>query len=677
MLSYGYWQRRFGGERSAIGRNITIDAQPREIVGVMPRGFRMVSADFDVIAPLAFDRNKQILAGFGFQGIGRLKPGVTIARADADITRMVPIWMDSWSNGPGTNPHFYEQWRITPAIRPLKQEVVGNVSGLLWVVMGTLAVVMLITCANVANLELVRAEARQQELAVRVALGAGRARIARDLLTESVLLALLGGAVGVGIAYAGLRLLLAIGPENLPRLNEIGLDMRALVFTFALSLLSGVLFGMIPVLRYAGSWTPAALQSAGRTASVSRERHHARNLLVVAQVAMALVLLVSAGLMFRTFRKLRTVDPGFADAKHLETMRISIPDSLVANPQVVTRLQDDVVDKFAAMPGVTSVGFASDMPMEGFEAGWDEILVEGKNYAGETPPMRLYKFAGPGFFLAAGTRIIAGREFTRSETYDRRPVVIVSENLARELWGSPAAAVGKRIRRWTSMPWIEVVGVVRDTYENGVQQNAPAIVYWPAMAMGYWGPGNFDAIRSATFIVRSDRAGTESFLSELRRAVWSVNANVPVASMRTMQDIYSQSLAPTSFTLVMLSIAGTMALTLGFIGIYGVISYAVSRRTREIGIRLALGAEKAGIFRMIIGQGLRLALAGVAVGVVATLLLGRLLTTFSHLLYGVQTSNPATIAVVSFALLVVAAVACFLPVRRAASVVPMRALRAE
>ncbi len=374
--------------------------------------------------------------------------------------------------------------------------------------MGTLAVVMLITCANVANLEMVRAEARQQELAVRAALGAGRARIARDLLTESVLLGILGGAGGVVIAYAGLRLLLAIGPENLPRLNEIALDARALLFTLALSLLSGVLFGMIPVLRYAGSWTPAALQSAGRTASVSRERHHARNLLVVAQVAMALVLLVSAGLMIRTFQNLRTIDPGFADAKHLETMRISIPDSLVASPQVVTRLQNEIVDKFAAIPGVTSVGFASDMPMEGFEAGWDEILIEGKNYAGETPPLRLYKFAAPGFFHSAGTRIIAGREFSRPETYDRRPVAIVSENLARELWGSPAAAVGKRIRRWTSMPWIEVVGVVQDAYENGVQQKAPAIVYWPAMSIGYWGPGNFDAIRSATFIVRSDRAGT-------------------------------------------------------------------------------------------------------------------------------------------------------------------------
>ncbi len=677
MLSYGYWQRRFGGERSAIGRTITIDAQSREIVGIMPRGFHIVSAEFDVIVPLAFDRNQQVLAGFGFQGIGRLRPAVTIAEANADIARMVPIWMDSWSNGPGTNSHWYEQWKITPAIRPLKQEVVGNVSGLLWVVMGTLAVVMLITCANVANLELVRAEARQQELAVRVALGAGRARIARDLLTESVLLGSLGGAGGVGIAYAGLRLLVAVGPENLPRLSEIALDARALLFTLALSLLSGVLFGMVPVLRYAGSWTPAALQSAGRTASVSRERHHARNLLVVAQVAMALVLLVSAGLMIRTFQKLRTIDPGFADARHLETMRISIPDSLVASPQRATRLQNDIVDKLAAIPGVTSVGFASAMPMEGVEPGWDNIFAEGKTYAGEVAPLRLFNNISPGFFRTAKSRVVAGREFTWPEIYNRQPVVIVSENLAREIWGSAVAAIGMRIRRSPGMPWTKVIGVVQDTYQNGVTEKAPTIVYWPALADGYWGPGSLDAIRSATFIVRSNRAGTEGFLSEIRRAVWSVNANVPVASVRTMQDIYGQSMARTSFTLVMLGIAGTMALTLGFIGIYGVISYAVSQRTREIGIRLALGAEKATIFRMIIGQGLLLAVVGVVIGAVATLLLGRMLTAFSRLLYGVQANNPATLVAVSSALIVSATVACYLPARRAASVEPMKALRAE
>lgn len=677
MLSYGYWQRRFGGDPSAIGRNITIDAQSRQIVGVMPRGFRMVNADFDLILPLAFDRNKQILAGFGFQGIARLRPGVAIAQADADVTRMLPIWMDSWSNGPGTNSHSYEKWRITPAIRPLKQEVIGNVGNLLWVVMGTLGVVMLIACANVANLMLVRTEGRQQELAIRVALGAGRARIARDLLTESVLLGFLGGVFGITIAYEGLRLLVAVGPADLPRLSEISLDTQALVFTVAVSLISGLLFGLIPVLKYAGPRTFVALQGAARTASATRDRHRSRNVLVVAQVAMALVLLVSAGLMIRTFQGLRTIEPGFADPVHLQTLRISIPDSLVSTPQMVVRIQNNIVDKLASIPGVTSVGFANEMPMEGFESGWDQIYIEGKNYAGETPPLRLFKYPSPGFFRAAGTRIVAGREFTWAEIYTQRPVAIVSENLARESWGTPAAAVGKRFREYSGMPLHEVVGVVQDVHENGVHDNAPAIVYWPSMMNGLYGPGTFEAIRAVTFVVRSDRAGTESFIREMQQAVWSVNANLPLASVRTMQEIYGQSLARTSFTLVMLAIAGTMALVLGIIGIYGVISYAVSQRTREIGIRLALGAEKNNILRLVIGQGLRLAVTGVAVGVLAALLLARMLSTFSSLLFGVRASDPLTIVTVSSVLTGVAVLACYLPARRAASIEPTHALRAE
>jgi predicted permease len=677
MLSYGFWQRRFGGERSAIGRSVTIDSQSREIVGVMPRGFRLVNADFDLIAPLAFDRNKQILAGFGYQGIGRLKPGVTIAQADADVARMLPIWMDSWSNGPGTNPRFYETWRITPAIRPLKQEVIGNVGDVLWVVMCTLGVVMLIACANVANLVLVRAESRQQELAIRAALGAGRGRIARDLLTESVLLGLMGGAFGVGIAYEGLRLLIAIGPANLPRLSEISLNPQALVFTLVLSLLSGLLFGLIPVVKYAGPRTPIALRSAGRTASVSRDRHHSRNFLVVAQVAMALVLLVSAGLMIRTFDQLRNLKPGFTDAEHLQTMRITIPASLVANPQLVTRIQNNIADKLAAIPGVTSVGFASAMPMEATDPSWDAIYVERKNYNGETPPLRLFKNVSPNFFHAAGTRIVAGREFTWSEIYGSMPVAIVSENLAHELWGTPSAALGKRFREFSSMPWHEVIGVVEDVRENGVHEITPAIVYWPSMMNGLYGPDSFDAVRTVTFVIRSDRAGNEGFFHEIRQAVWSVNSSLPVASVRTMQEIYSQSLARTSFTLAMLSIAGTMALVLGVIGIYGVISYAVSQRTREIGIRLALGAEKNKIFRMVVGEGLRLAVAGIAIGAVVALLLTRLLPAFSQLLYGVRASDPTTIVAVSAALVAVAALACYLPARRAASIEPMNALRAE
>ncbi len=673
MLSYGYWQRRFGGDRSVIGRSIQIDSQLREIVGVMPQGFRLVNADFDVMAPLAFDRNNQKLAGFGFQGIARLKPGIAIAQADADITRMLPIWLDSWSNGPGIDSHrFFEAWRITPVLRPLKQEVVGNVGNVLWLVMGTIGVVMLIACTNVANLLLVRADARRQELAIRSALGAGRGRIAWELLLESLSLGLIGGVVGVGIAYEGLRLLVAIGPTDLPRLGEISLDAQSLGFTLALSLLSGLLFGSIPTLRYAGARMPPALRGAGRTASISRERQHSRDLLVVAQVAMALVLLVSAMLMIRTLQALRTVEPGFTQPEHLQTMRISIRASLVADPQMVTRIQNNIADRLAAIPGVTSVGFASAMPMEGIEANWDSIFIEGQSMS-EVTPLRLFKYVAPGFFRTAGTRLVAGREFTWTELYGLRPVAIISENLARELWGSPSAALGKRLDSYGTA-WHEVVGIVQDVHENGVQEKAPAIVYWPSMTEGIYGPHSFDAERSVTFVIRSDRAGTQGFLGEIQQAVWSVNSSLPLASMRTMQEIYSQSLARTSFTLVMLGIAGAMALVLGIIGIYGVISYAVSQRTREIGIRLALGAEKSRLRWMFVRSALVLTGIGMVIGLTAAAGLMRLM---SSLLFGVSPMDPLTYVSVLIILAASAVLASYLPARRAAAVDPVEALRAE
>jgi predicted permease len=638
----------------------------------MPKGFELVNADFDVIVPFAFDRNKQQLAGFGFQGIARLKPGIPIAQANEDVKRMLPMWEESWPSL-GVPSHFYEKtWRITPAIRPLKQEVIGNVGNVLWVIMATIGVVMLIACTNVANLLLVRADGRQQELAVRAALGAGRGRIAWELLLESVTLGLIGGVLGIGTAYEGLRLLVAIGPANLPRLGEISLDGRSLGFTLALSVLSGLLFGSIPVLRYAGRRMPTAFRGAGRTASVSRERQRSRDLLVVAQVAMAMVLLVSAMLMIRTFQALRTVDPGFAHAEHLQTMRISIPTSLIADPELVTRTQNNIVDKLAAIPGVTSVGFADSMPMEGILANWNGVEIEGKKL-GEDTPMRLFKYVAPEFFHTLGTRMVAGRELTWTDIHGRRPVVIISESLAREWWGSPAAALGKRLREF-SPPWFEVVGVVEDVHVNGVQEKAPGIVYWPSMAQGILGPNTFDAVRGAAFAVRSDRAGTEAFVNEIQQAVWSVNASLPVAAVRTMQEIYSQSLARTSFTLIMLGIAGTMAFILGIIGIYGVISYAVSQRTREIGIRLALGEQQARLRWMFVRSGLVLTGIGVAVGVVAaTGLMGLL----KSLLFGVSPLDPFTYVSVPVVLAVSAMLASYLPARRAAAVDPVEALRAE
>lgn len=671
MLSYGYWRRRFGGDRAVIGRNIMVDSQPREIVGVMPPGFRFVDSDFDLTAPLAFDRGKLILAGFGFHGIARLKPGRTIAEGNADISRMLPIWMDSWSNGPGSNPHIYETWKITPTIRPLKQEVIGNVGELLWVVMGTIGVVMLIAGANVTNLLMVRMEARQQELAVRTALGAGWTRIVTGLLVESVMLGLIGGVVGVGLAYAGVRFLVAIGPSNLPRLNEIAIDARTLGFTFILSLLSGLLFGLIPALKYAQPGTGSALQSAGRTISVSRERHGARNLLVVGQVAMALVLLICAGLMIRTFAALRKVDPGFAEPQHLQVMRISIPDLLITEPERVTRTQNAILDKLAATQGVKSVGFASDMPMEGFDSAWDEIFAKDKVYSGDLiAPLRLYKNISPGFLQTAGTRLVAGREMTWSEVYALRPVVMVSENLAREMWGTSSAAIGKYLREYSNMPWHEVIGVIQDVREKGLQEKAPEIVYWPPLVQNRFAP----AVRTTTFVIRSERAGTESFLNELRAAVWSVNSNLPLASVRTMEEVYDKSIARISFTLVMLGIAGAMALALGIIGIYGVMSYTVSQRKREIGIRLALGAQGGNVLQMVLKQGAKLTLVGVAIGIGAAFGLTRLM---SHLLFGVAAHDPLTFVAVAALLLLIALLACYIPARRAALVNPMVALRCE
>lgn len=674
ILSYGYWQRRFGGDRSVIGRNINLDSEPREIVGVMPRGFQLIDQEFDILAPLAFDRSQLQLPPFGFQGIARLKPGVSIAEADADIARMLPIWMDSWSNGPGTDSHFYETWKIAPALRPLKQEVIGSVANVLWVVMATIGLVMLIACSNVANLLLVRVDGRQQELALRAALGAGRGRIVRELLLESVSLGLIGGVLGVGVAFAGLKLLIAIGPSNLPRLAEVALDANSLVFTLLLSLVSGLFFGAIPAWKYVRAGVRTESLGSTRTMSAGRERHRSRNLLVVAQVAMAVVLLVSALLMVRTFQALRHVDPGFADAGHLQTLRISIPESLVPVPQTAERIQNSIAENLAAIPGVSAVGFAAAMPMEGAGPDWNEIEVEGRVYGEAGPPLRLFNNVSPGYFHAAGTRMIAGRDYTWSEIYGFRDIVIVSENFARETWGSPSQAIGKRLRGYPGMPWKEVIGVVQDVHHNGVNEQPPVMIYWPAMMKYKYYPQGIDLPRAVTFAIRTSRAGSESLLNQLQQAVWSVNADIPVASVRTMEEIYSDSLSRISFTLVMLAIAGGMALLLGMIGIYGVISYTVSQRTREIGIRLALGARKNELKWMFVRASLFVTGIGLALGLGLAAGLMRLM---KSILFGISPLDPLTYTVALGALMLAAVFASYLPARRASAVDPMEALRTE
>lgn len=675
MLSYGYWQRRFGGDRSIIGRAIQVDSQTRTIVGVMPRGFRMVDQDFDLLVPFAFDRSQLKLAPFCCNGIGRLKPGVSLGQANADIARLLPVWMDSWSNGPNSNPHWYEGWRIVPNFRLLKHQIIGDVANVLWVVMATIGIVLLIVCMNVANLLLVRAESRRQELSIRAALGAGRNRIARELLLESVVLGLIGGALGVGVAAAALRLLVSIAPANLPRLGEVSLDVHSIAFTVGISLFSGLLFGSLPIWKYAFLRRASLLDNSGRTASQSRERHRARNVLVITQVAMALILLVCALLMIRTFAALHNVNPGFADAEHIQTVSTWIPDQLITDEQAVTRIENNIVDKFAAIPGVTSVGFARAVPMDGNEPNWDNVFVQGKNYERDNPPLRFFNYISPGYFRAMGTHIIAGRDFTWTDIYDLRSKVVVSENFARESWGSASAAIGKQVRQSSSTPWQEVIGVAEDVHVRGVAEEAPTMIYWPAMFRSPYDPqGKITASRFVTFTIHDHRAGTVSLLNELQEAVSSINTNLPLASEQTMQEIYGKSLARTSFTLVMLGIAAVMALALGIIGIYGVISYTVSQRTREIGIRLALGAQKRELRWMFVRPALILTGIGVAIGLGFAAAVAQVLRT---LLYGISPLDPLSFAIVPLILVVAAALASFLPAARAATVNPVDALRVE
>ncbi|HEX4067808.1 MAG TPA: ABC transporter permease [Acidobacteriaceae bacterium] len=675
MLGYGYWQRRFGGDPAVIGRVIQVDAQPRTIVGVMPRNFRIADRNFELLLPLALDPVNEKLAPFGYNGIARLRPGVSIAQADADIARLIPVWMDSWSNGPGTDPHWYEHWRISPNFHSLKQQVVGSIASVLWIVMVTVGLVMLIACANIANLLLVRAESRQHELSIRAALGAGRLRIARELLLESVALGLTGGVLAIGVAWAGLRLLVAVGPANLPRLEEITLDARSLAFTFLLAVVSGLFFGAIPAWRYARARMSLTMGSASRTASGSRARHRSRNTLVIAQTAMAIVLLISALLMIRTFAALRNVDPGFSEPAHIQTVGIWIPDQLIADPVLVTRTQNAILDRIAAIPGVSAVGFAGAVPMDHNDPNWDQIGVEGKTYPGGSAPLRLFNYVSPGFFHAMGTRLVAGRDFSWDDIYRFHQYVMVSEGFARDAWGSAPGAIGKRVRQFSSMPWQEVIGVVQDVRQHGVDEVAPPTVYWPAMINDpYSRTPAIAPPRAMTFAIRTPRAGTAIFLAQLQQAVWSVNGNLPLAQVRTMQDLYSQSLARTSFTLAMLAIAGSMALALSIIGIYGVISYSVSQRTREIGIRLALGAQRSTLSWMFVRSALILTAIGMVIGLAAATALTQ---SMRALLFGITPLDPLTFATVPLVLATAALLASYLPARRAAAVDPVETLRAE
>ena len=670
LLSHAYWQQRFGADPGVIGRTLIVDSRPRQVIGVMPRSFRIADLPAAIFIPMQLDRAKAEMSGFSLNSLGRLKPGVTLDQAQADVARLIPIWLQSWDP---RSVKVFQSWRISPNLQPLRETIVGNVGDVLWVVMGMLGAVMLMVCANAANLLLVHMEGRQQELAVRVALGAARGRLLRELLAETGVLTCAGTLLGLGLAYAGVWLLRWIAPANLPRLADIVVDGRAAAFALVISVISVSLLGLIPAWRAS---TRLSLRRGGRTSSAGREQQRARSALVVVQVSLALVLLVSSGLMIRTFQNLRKVQPGFTGAAQLQTVRVAIPQALVPEPERVTHMEQDIRDRLAAIPGVRDAAFGDAVPMDGAPVKWDGIFAEGQTIApGTYPPSRVFRDIAPGFFQTMGTRLVAGRDFTWTDLYRVSKLVLVSENLAREFWGSPAAAIGKRIGVGRTTPPYEVIGVVEDVRITGANEKAPAVVYWQSYFSLPWLQQDVrTVVRDPVFVMRTSRAGTQALSEDVRRAIGSVNSSLASADMLTMEQIAARSLGRTSFALVMLAIAGAMALLLGIIGIYGVVAYTVAQRRREVGIRLALGAQPAAVIGMFLRHGLVLSVIGCALGLGGAVAISRLM---KSLLFGVTPLDPVTYAVVPVVLLLAALVACYVPARRAAAVDPVETLRAE
>jgi len=668
ILGYDLWQRRFGGSPATIGQLVTIDGVHRQIVGVLPRGFRLLDdRGADVILPLQLDRAAAFLGTFGYGGVARLRPGVTPAQAAADFARLVPRVLATFPPLRGSTLALFQNARLTPLVRPLRDLVVGDLGKRLWLLMAGIGLVLVIACANVANLLLVRSDARRGELTLRAALGATHGRIVAHLLSETLILAVFASVVGAGLAYAGLRGLVAAIPTGVPRPNEIGISLSAIAFNVGVAFATSLLAGLVPVLRLREQ--RATIAAAGRVSGMTRERHRAQRSLVAVQVALALVLLACSALMLRTFRALSRVDPGFSRPENVQTFRVAITPAVVSDNARVPLIEQQIRAQLAAIPGVQAVAFATSVPLDG-DKRYDNIYAEDRVNQ-SAPPLRHFVFAAPGYLATLGVPMLAGRDLTPADFYGDRPVAVVSAGFARELWGSVAAAIGKRIQPSSHGEWCDVVGVAADVHDDGMDRPPRATVYWPARAANFGG-APLRVQRYVTFAIRTPRAGTAELLTAIRRAVATVDGGLAISDARTLGDLHARSMSRTTVTLLMLGIAGIMAVVLGGVGIYGVVAHSVSQRRNEIGIRLALGATPAAILRLIIGQGMHIVGLGLVVGVAASLVATRFM---SSLIFGVGPNDPLTYAVAVPLLAFVGLVACALPATRAMRIAPATALR--
>jgi putative ABC transport system permease protein len=656
ILTHDMWQTRFGADPRVVGRTIRLDGRAAEIVGVMPRGFAFPHRETRMLVPLAIDPQSGFGA-FGMSSIARLRPGVTLDAARKEIEQLqerVPEWF------PGLTKETLANFRWSVTMEPLRERMVGGISQSLWILLGTVGFVLLIAGANVANLFLVRAESRQREVAVRTALGASRGRIARAFFAESLVLAVLGGAAGLLIAAGGTRLLVAYGPAQLPRLHEVRMDVTVVLVAIALTVSSAVALGMLPMLKFARRSFAMVIREPGRAVTAGRDRHRVRKLLIAAQVAMAVVLLVGSGLMLRSAARLRAVDPGFR-ADGLLVAGVSL--GAERDRARAVAFYHQALDELARVPGVASVGGATSLPISATGLNGANFALKSRPASGQTvPPFTMYVAVTAGFFETLGVPLVEGRLPDRMDSERGRAVAWVNSAFARQFLDG--RAVGESIQIQDT--WLEIAGVVGDVRTMGLREDPRPMVYVT--------PGTASVgLDILLAVIRTD-AAPAALAPALRAAVDRVDASVPLTTTRTMNDIVAASVAQASFTLALLAIAAGIALVLGVVGLYGAISYIVADRAAEIGIRVALGASPAAVRAMVLRQGVGVALAGVVVGLAVSSLTTRLM---ASLLFEIPARDPATFAAVAVTLLVVSAVATWLPARRAAGIDPLHALRGQ
>jgi predicted permease len=669
VLGYGLWQSRFGGSPDALGRIVEIDGVARRIVGIMPRGFALPT-DFTTSAtepsqawiPLQIDPSEANHGSHGLFAAGRLASGVTPERASTALKALAAEW---------TRQGMYPAaMRFEPFAVPFDQEIRGSARSALWVVFGAVGFLLLMACANVANLLLARAEARQREISVRAAIGAGKARLTRQLLTESLVLALCGGALGLALAWAGVRWIAGRATWNLPRLAPIGIDPTMLAFAAALSVATTLLFGLAPALRLLGLDLSQSLRDGAGGASAGWKRQRLRGALAAAQMAFAVVLLAGAGLMLRSLNALLRVDLGF-DPSQVLTARISLPEASYPDSERVASLYRSLLERVRALPGVLAAGVLRWLPLASPIGDW------GLTIEGYVPPpgdhaKGDWQVASDGALEALGERVARGRALAASDTAQSLPVALVNETMARMYWPG-ADPIGKRMRMGSGdsrRPWMTVVGIVRDVRHNGVTAPIKGKFYVP---YAQFPPSSVGSIRGMTLAVRT--SGPPLVLAgAIRSQVRNLDPNLPMANVRTMTEVVKASLDTQRWTGFLLSLFAGLALLLATVGIAGVLAYLVNRGRREIGIRIALGASRARVLSLVVGRGMTFAAAGIACGLVAALVLSRLL---AGLVYGVTTRDPATFAAVALLLAAIAAAACAIPGLRAARVEPLEALRAE